>query len=196
MRVIVYDHTPNHEKGASNKEATGTRIGHWFLWLSWAVWARVLVLFGRFDACKGVSHWTEAQQWLLSQEYVEELQIWCHGSEGNIWFGEEFVTGLDISRIAKVMRPGSLLWLRACSTFGTHRGQVFAGNLAYSLGCKVAGHTRTIGLRQSGLHSLLPGQAAYWSVAEGVGADDADPPFYTNGDHSVSCFASNIPKGW
>src|SRR5262249_1806712 len=125
------------------------------------------------DGGLGVASWGEALDWLAEVEpgaRVAEIQFWGHGQWGQACFAGEPIDESALTpghehhgRLARVrerMLPGAegLWWFRCCDTFGTPRGQAFARAWTRFFGCRAAGHTHVIGVWQSGLHSLLPGE--------------------------------------
>ncbi len=99
------------------------------------------------------------------------------------------------------LAPGALIWFRTCETFGARAGIALAERLADFTGARVAGHTHIIGLHQSGLHGLAPGQRADWAEDEGLleGTPESpqrarrSAPWRTN---TITCFASSVPARW
>jgi hypothetical protein len=73
--------------------------------------------------------------------------------------------------------------------------------LADFFGCRVAGHTYTIGYWQSGLHSLVPGALPDWPLDEGLAAGAPRMPTRSlasspDAPHTISCLVGEIPDGW
>lgn len=140
---------------------------------------------GRVDACKGVSKWTEALEWIADhapERKIAEIQFWGHGKWGAAKIGSasfgvhcllrdhELKAPLD--KIAARMLPAEkgLIWFRTCETFGAAPGHAFAAAISDRLGCRAAGHTYIIGPLQSGLHSILPGATPHWADDEALTA--------------------------
>ncbi len=173
-------------------DRTCTGIG-WRPGLSHA-WASGQLLYwglGRIDAALGVDTWDDAFAWLATyggDRPIAEIQYWGHGKWGSARAGTQVFDKDALSptsrwqphleRISDRMASGrdGLFWFRTCETFGCVPGQDFAQRLADQLGCRVAGHTFIIGHWQSGLHSLLPGNAPTWSVHEGLREGTPESP--------------------
>lgn len=194
LRLMVYDR--NSSAGR-------------FLVTSWKLGGKLYGALGRLDDHYGADTWAEALKWLASHrapEPIEEVQFWGHGKWGEARIG---VTCLDATMLSPShpqhqallavrsrLVPGSgLWWFRTCSTFGTAKGHAFARAFTSFLGCRAAGHTFIIGLHQSGLHSLGPGETPAWPVDEGVanGAPLWSRPFAKN---TITCFHGKIPAGY
>lgn len=183
MRINIYDSNP------------GAGVGQWFLKVSWFLGCFFQKLFGVIDDYYGYSSWPVAQASLPAG--ITQLQYWGHGSPGRIWMAGRAITAQDLLVLKDKLAPGALVWFRTCSAFQGDRGHLFAKTLADGLGCRVAGHTRIIGLFQGGLHSLAPAQAPSWPATEG----EFPPSFWRSlglkwGSNTVTCFAVKVPEGW
>jgi hypothetical protein len=169
LRLLIYDGTPNERER--------------LLRASWSTGARLYRALGRIDAYHGARSWSDALDWLTTfrrGEAIEEVQLWSHGHWGRALLGDEVLDERAFDRghrlrdrierlRARMLPPGrSLFWFRTCETFGAHAGQRFAERIAGELDACVAGHTYVIGVLQSGLHGLRPGERAHWSEAEGL----------------------------
>ena len=171
LRLLAYDAT--------------CRGGTWAPGLStaWGAGAALYRALGRLDAARGVASWSEALAFLASHEpeaALEEVQFWGHGRFGCVFVGKErlgvdelaspaHAAALDAiaARLARGRAP--LVWLRTCEAFGGPSGHAFARALSRRLGCRVAGHTHVIGVVQSGLVSLAPGDEPAWPTSMGLG---------------------------
>lgn len=178
MRAVIYDATdtsPNPEL----KDA-------------WRTAARLYKALGRFDRILGAASWGHAISWLHGLGRVDEVQYWGHGSPGRVWLQGH---ALDVERLEGIDVRG-LFWFRTCASFAGPLGHQFAHEATSALGCRVAAHTRNIGLWQSGLVSLTPGERPHWSVKDGL--DDEGKPRGSApwAPHTVSCLESRIPRGW
>ncbi len=91
-------------------------------------------------------------------------------------FEQNTAPSLDRLRTRLLHDGRALVWFRTCETFGARAGQSFARALADRLGARVAGHTYVIGVLQSGLHGLLPGNAPHWDPNEGLARGTPDSP--------------------
>lgn len=165
VRLMVFDRTCTRSPigpGLSHAWAAG---GHLYRWL------------GRVDAWTGAASWDEALAFLTSARAparVDDVQIWAHGHPGGARMrddvldvgalspGHRLHAGLLALR-ARLSGPEALVWFRTCETFAGDAGQRFARGLADLLGCRVAGHTRVIGVRQPGLYVVGPEQDGPWS---------------------------------
>lgn len=194
LRLMVYDR--NSSAGR-------------FLLTAWKVGGPLYGALGRIDAWYGAGSWDEALKWLASYRApapIAEVQFWGHGKWGQVLIGD---TQLDaalpeprrsqqsplLQVRERLVRGTGLWWFRTCSTFGTARGQAFARAWASFLGCRVAGHTFLIGLHQSGLHSLGPGESPSWSVDEGVAGE---VPLWSRpgAPNTITCFHGKVPAGY
>jgi hypothetical protein len=171
LRLLAYDAT--------------CKGGTWAPGLStaWGAGAALYRGLGRLDAASGVASWSEALGFLASHEpdaALEEVQFWGHGRFGCVFVGKErlgveelassaHAEALDAiaARLARARAP--LVWLRTCEAFGGPSGHAFARALSRRLGCRVAGHTHVIGVLQSGLVALAPGDEPAWPATMGLG---------------------------
>lgn len=189
LKLLVYD-------GTSKQGETPLRT-------SWAAGARLYRGLGRIDAYLGASSWSEALAWCIRQpgdEPIEEIQFWGHGKWGEARIADDrlgassFDADHHHAGLLYALRPrllprgGSLVWFRTCETFGARAGQQFAELLTRELDVRGAGHTYVIGVLQSGLHGLRPGETPTWSDAEGLSAGTPDWPC---GAHDSSASAPN-----
>lgn len=175
LRLLVFDTTCRPK---------GPGVG---LSTAWSVGARLYRARGLVDASMGVRSWAEALSFLASHggaEPIREIQYWGHGTFGKVWVAKD---ALDTSRLASpelrvpldrvrdrlaaAREEGHepLVWLRTCEAFGGPSGHTFAAALASRLGARVAGHTHVIGVLQSGLVALRPGEAPSWPSSMGLG---------------------------
>jgi hypothetical protein len=136
---------------------------------------------GRLDRAYGAASWGAALTWLAEVEPdrpIEQIQIWSHGLFGAVLMDGEALDATALSpghphhqkllRVRQRLVPDALWWFRTCETFGTTHGQAFARAWTSFFGCRAAGHTHIIGVWQSGLHLLAPGEDPAWSPGEGV----------------------------
>jgi len=175
LRLLVYDATC---KGSFPVPGLSS---------AWGTGARLYGALGRIDAARGVRNWQEALEFLAlygEGKPVREVQYWGHGTFGKIWIAKE---ALHRERLADpavaprleqlaarfaLAREGGhepLFWIRTCETMGGPSGQAFAKALTRTLGCRVAGHTHVIGVLQSGLVALRPGEEPAWPADMGLG---------------------------
>lgn len=172
----------------------------------------------RLDAVKGVSSWSEALAWLVSDEAtdgapIEEIQYWGHGRWGKVLVDRD---GLDaaafrslhplhasLERLRERLVPGggALVWLRTCEAFGAEAGLDLAERMADFFGARVAGHTHVIGALQSGLHGLRPGHRPDWSPAEGLSEGTPSAPVRAHGSspwrpRTIHCLDGRVPEAW
>ena len=174
LRLLVFDAT-----------CEGSRLvpGLSRAWSSGALLYRGL---GRIDAAVGVRSWAEALAFLATHEAPRpsaEVQYWGHGNFGRILVANDVLdtralassehrASLDAlrERLDRSRASGHepLVWLRTCEAFGGEKGQTFAKALATRLEARVAGHTHVIGVLQSGLVSLRPGEEPSWPLTLGV----------------------------
>lgn len=202
LRLLVYDRT-----------CVGRFVG---LSSAWGAGAFLYRAQGRIDAAFGATCWSEALDWLATfggALPIGEIQYWGHGKWGRAFIARDmldsqsFIRGhalfdrLEAVRERLLPDGQSLLWLRTCESFGAHSGIDFAQALANGFGACVAGHTHIIGVLQSGLHGLAPGQKPMWSPWEGLAAGTPDKPARAFGSspfrpQTISCFDGHIPDAW
>jgi hypothetical protein len=180
---------------------------------AWQVGRGLYGALGRLDGACGAASWAEALDWLASQEAdrrIAEVQFWGHGQWGLARLGDERLDEGSLApghahrprleRIAERMLPGAagLWWFRTCETFGTAAGHAFAQAWTGFLGCRGAGHTYVIGVWQSGLHSLLPGETPRWSVDEGLRPAPASYalPSRPGAPNTITCLHGKVPAGY
>ena len=183
---------------------------------AWGVGARLYSALGRLDAHFGASSWREALSFLAEfrkTEQLSEVQFWGHGKWGDCRIAADTL-GLRalsprhphaplLGAIRDRFKKGAagLFWLRTCESFGAERGHEFAQALGDFLNCRVAGHTYVIGVWQSGLHSLLPGERPSWPSDEGLSDGTPSAPLRAlssvpNAPNTITCFDGRIPDGW
>ena len=171
MRVVIYDST-------AGALSTLWRLGAW-----------LAVRRGHAHESHAVHSWAGLVNLLdgLRGKRIMSISLWGHGSRASPQLGGAPLDSATLDQIAERVRaaiagPEAVFWFRSCSTFATSAGQRWAERCARSFGCRVAGHTFSIGRgrsvfaawqwgAQSGLHVLRPGEAATWPAIEGVGAD-------------------------
>ena len=182
---------------------------------AWGAGQHLYRALGRLDAGYGASSWTEALDWLGSHggdARIAEIQFWGHGRWGDARIANQRLDRaalepghphhLALSRIRDRLLPGAegLWWFRTCETFGTATGQAFAAAWTRFFGCRAAGHTYVIGVWQSGLHTLMPGQAPSWPVDEGLPAGQVNPGIAQRSGpgapNTITCFHGAIPAGY
>jgi hypothetical protein len=200
LKLLVYDKT--RPKGEA------------FLRSAWSTGARLYKALGHIDAFYGASDWPSALQWLASvhpDRKVQEIQYWGHGRWGAALIqGESLsIASLEpahahaplLARVRERLQPSSLIWFRTCETFGAQPGQRFAEQLAVHMGCRVAGHTHEIGVFQSGLQGLRPGEKAHWPESEGLAQGTPGAPERSHMSHPKSprglhFMNARIPAAW
>ena len=202
MRLMLYDRT-----------CTG---GQWPVGLThaWRVGGPLYRSWGRIDAWHGASSWEEGLDWLAhvgTDAPIEEIQFWGHGRWGRALIDGQALTTAALSpghaaypllqRISSRMEPNGQWWFRTCETLGAHAGHDFAQRWSDFMGCAVAGYTFVIGVWQSGLHRLRPGERPHWSLWEGIrrGRPEAPEKAYGSGPtrpHTISFLDGRVPTGW
>lgn len=187
MRVTVYDKNP------------GVGIVQWGLKVSWFLGCWIQKLFGAVDKYYGASSWEDALAWLSVQGApLKSIQYWGHGSPGTIWLAQ---MAMPVDKFIETVKPkvvpDSIIWWRVCSAFQGLKGQGFSKRLANELDCTIAGHTRTIGPMQGGLHTRKPNTEPSWPVTDGelpstiltmLGID--------TGNNTILCTTTKVPEGW
>lgn len=187
MKVAVYDKNPG---------GGGTWQG--FLCLTWKIGCFIHKLFGLLDDYYGASSWDDAFKWLETRpKPLTMVQYWGHGSPGAAWLAQIRFTEADFKRLIPSMTPSSTLWFRTCSTFQGEAGYTLSKYLCDLLQCTVAGHTKTIGFFQPGLHTRRPNEIPSWKVTE---ADAGNSKLVYMGlqidSRTIFCLRASIPKGW
>lgn len=178
---------------------------------AWSAGARLYRARGWIDLARGVDSWQEALDWLCSVEPgrpIAQIQFWGHGKWGTCRVGEDELTARSLERghphrqllerIRDRLAPDALWWLRTCETFGADRGQAFARAWSSFFDCRSAGHTYVIGVLQSGLHVLRPGEMPRWSPAEGLAEGTPGAPVRAlwsrpDAPNTISCFEGVLP---
>ncbi|PRP89882.1 hypothetical protein ENSA5_69880 [Enhygromyxa salina] len=183
---------------------------------SWQVGGLLYSALGRLDGWRGFPDWTRALTWLAehrADEAIGEVQFWGHGKWGCAKIDGETL-GIDsldrehahndaLRAIRERMRGAEqpLWWFRTCETFGADSGRAFARGWTEFFDCRAAGHTYIIGLYQSGLHTLAPGQRPSWSTDEGLVEGTPDDPRQAlwskrREPNTITCFHGRIPPGF
>jgi len=175
---------------------------------SWITGGKFYKLFRSVEHHSGFESWIDALKWINSVEpdkKINSLQFWGHGSPGRVWINEEYLSARSLlassehkqhlDSLKKRLTKDSLVWFRSCNVFAGKEGKLFASMISASLNCRVASHTFIIGPWQSGLHSIVPGQAPYWSDEEGYDGEKRlwSMPWSTN---TIFCLTGKIPEGW
>jgi hypothetical protein len=192
------------------------RKGESLLRTAWALGSKLYRLLGRVDASYSAKSWADALTWLTRQgehACIDEIQFWGHGTWGNVYIANDILSirslcedhvhyALLQTLKGKLRTDGSsLVWFRTCETFGAAAGQAFAAKLTRLLNAKAAGHTHIIGVWQSGLHGLNPGEAPHWSASEGLKDGSAENPKTAHGSwpnsvRSLHFMNGEIPEAW
>lgn len=166
MRLVIYDANP------------GPGLNNAFLKTAWQTWAWKQKQTGEADAVFGARYWSEAILWARQQKRITSLQYWGHGSSGAVWCGGDFLSTDRLEILRDFFAPDGYLWFRTCYTFKSLAGRLFARKVSDTLGVKVAGHTKLIGLTQPGLQILKPNESPNWLEEYG---------------ETVWCFQSKLP---
>ncbi len=198
LRLLVYDATC---------EGEGLLPGLSTVWRAGSYLYRGL---DRIDAAFGARTWAEALDFLAHHgegRPLAEVQYWGHGNFGKLLLGRDALDARGLSEgphvgavdaVVARMEKGEdgLLWLRTCEAFGGRSGHGFARALASRFGCRVAGHTHVIGVLQSGLETLLPGEEPGWPEEQGVtpaGEGATGRPSLPGEPHTVSFLTGSLP---
>jgi len=183
MILIVYDPTDR-----------------WLSWI-WRLGAWLYCLLGWADEVYTNADLDSALSEMPLSEDVEELQFWCHGSPGRIYWNGKEKTANDFKR--PLVRSGGLLWFRSCGTMAGLSGRDFCDALSSRFSCRVAAHTYSIGQWgwQSGLH-VHDSQRPYWNwvLEEGVRAGPIENPRKLRPSglwepNTVTALTPKIPEG-
>lgn len=204
LRLMIYDRTctgPRLRPGLSHA---------W--WTGGVLYSRLL---RRLHAWHGASSWAEALAWAAQVHpgrEIAELQFWGHGKWGRAYIDRDpldaaaLIPGhplhASLAAIRERLRgPEALWWFRTCESFGAAPGQDFARRLTDFMGCRAAGHTYIIGVWQSGLHSLRPGETPTWSPLEGLKEGPVDDPRAAlwsrrREPNTIHCLSGHVPEGY
>jgi hypothetical protein len=182
---------------------------------AWSAGSGLYRASGSLDRSYGAHSWSEALEWLATVEparQIAQIQFWGHGKWGEVRIDGEplSVASLreqhehaDKLRAIRKRLTGhdALWWFRSCETFGAAIGHEFAKRWVDYFGCRAAGHTYIIGFWQSGLHSLSPGEQAYWPDDEGLAEGTPEAPQRARWSrpwhgHTISCLSSSFPPSW
>ena len=181
---------------------------------AWSTGGPLYRQLGRLDAHAGASTWEEGLRWLAEvggDEPIEEIQFWGHGNFGRANMANQALTVDALSashplrpwldRVAARLTPTSQWWFRTCDTFGGAPGHQFAQHWSDFMGCSVAGHTYVIGIWQSGLHRLQPGDSPHWSMWEGLRKGTPEKPQSSFGSrpwkpNTIHFLQGEVPAGW
>jgi len=221
LRLMIYDTSDRKAVSKALKKAAPDPFDSLIdsldidLGLSHSWWAGGLLFrkLRRFDHVAGFDNWADALAWVASvggAKALREVQFWGHGSPGKVWMKNSPMTKRafedpnffgPLMQIKDRLTTESLLWFRTCATFCAVRGQEFAVEWANQMNCRVAAHTYNIGLFQSGLHSLGPGETPRWPATEGISEGTPDNPqvlrwsmpWCTN---TVFALQSHLPLYW
>lgn len=163
--------------------------------LAWLAWAHAMRLRG-YRVIAATS-WDDAIDRL--PEGITELQVIGHGGPAMSFMGGKALTSKHLASLRKFLAPGALVWFRQCLVFWGKNGQAFARHVALELGCRVAGHTRIIGLVDnlrlfaSGLYVAHPGGPTDWPMESGNPRD-----FKSSRKQPRTIFASALkfPSEW
>ncbi|MGE3456300.1 MAG: hypothetical protein AB7O24_14410, partial [Kofleriaceae bacterium] len=177
---------------------------------AWSVGGALYGALRRLDDWYGAATWSEGLDWLNDRsktQPIAEVQFWGHGEWGCAYIEEQKLTidalapGHELHERLRLLKtrliPGGKArwWFRTCETFGTAAGHEFARAWTRFFDCTAAGHTHTINILQSGLHTLAPDQEPTWPVDEGV--VPGQPRGKTSGLFSpstITCFHNAIPR--
>lgn len=188
MKVIIYDRTP------------GPGLMNFFLAISWRVGAWFQKVFGPIHLVIAASSPKEINKLLiegLGGRRATEIQYWGHGSVGRTWIsGQEMNEVTWWQALGSKVVPGSTVWFRTCSTFQGEHGKVFAQGVADYLMVRAAGHTRTVGIIQGGLHTCTPGFPPAWDSNEGELSGWLATLGLKWGPKSVFFWSTSVPDGW
>lgn len=202
LRLAVYDRT-----------CCGARLRPG-LSHAWAAGGLLYGALGRLDAWHGAASWAEALDWIAAHEAeapIREIQYWGHGRWGRVLLAGEPLDAAALApghphhdrlvRIRGRLRPDgeALWWFRTCETFGREAGRAFARAWSRFFGCRAAGHTYVIGVLQSGLHCLRPGDEPGWPAEEGLPPGEPDPRVALRSrpgaPNTITCLHGAIPAG-
>jgi hypothetical protein len=182
VRVILYDNTENS-------------IKEWF-------WRRYVQVRRGWKKI-GVSSWDDAYEKVLGAvrpgTRLMELQWWGDGSPGAPRINGKTPPDDFWQPLSTLVTPDSLVWFRMCSVLFGRKGQSFAERTADELACRVAGHTRVIGVWQSGLCSVRPGVIQPFFPLDGYRWKEEDWQKNTSGwrePRTIFCARMSVPGGW
>lgn len=204
LKVMIYDDTD------LRKAPEDIKPDQFGLTASWLLGGLFYRWFAWLTKTKGVSSWDEAFEYLLnlklkSGQLIWEIQFWGHGQAGRAFIDGDPFQEKDLEpggryhekmlELSARLDPKGHIWFRTCSTAHGVKGKMFMELLAKMAGCTVAAHTFIIGVWQSGLHTVEPGEAASWPVKEGVAQGEALWS-HKRAPNTISFLHGFIPRGW
>lgn len=181
---------------------------------SWTVGGGLYKALRWVDVCKGFSDWGAALDWIAALEpgrQISQIQIWGHGSPGRSWMNGRALTAKSLTpghkynmvlrQIAERMTDDGVIWFRNCSVFAGQVGRDFGRTWANELDVRIAAHTHVIGVFQSGLHTIGPGEEPRWPADEGIAEGTPDHILKTRNSmpwspNTVFMLSSGIPRNW
>lgn len=170
---------------------------------SWGIGAFSMWFRDRTDGMLGALSWGEVFAWLKNRakiKLIKELQIWSHGSPGEVYINGEKLTNYlkeNIKDFKSFMHPEGLIWFRTCATFHGKKGKEFAINMTNIFNCKIAAHSFKIGFpTHSGLHLLKPNEKPKWPDKEGINKNGELQRSYFWRNNTIMFWQNIIPKGW
>lgn len=159
MIVIVYDPTDR-----------------WLSWV-WRLGAWLYCVLGWADEAYADADFGTTLSLLPLSDDIEEIQFWCHGSPGRIYWNRREKISNDFKQ--PLVQEGGLIWFRSCGTMAGLSGRRFCDELSEKLNCRIAAHTYSIGQWgwQSGLHVHDHRKPCWnWVLEEGVRAGPIENP--------------------
>jgi len=184
MKIIVFDTTEG------------------WLTLTWRIGAWLYCALGWADEYYSGPDLKEVLDRLPAADDIHEIQFWCHGWAGYIYWNKHFFNQKFFKE--PLTRPGGVLWFRSCSTIAGISGRTFAQAVAEKCQCKVAAHTYLVGQwgLQSGLRVYDPQEPAWdWPLDEGIieGPLEAPNKFKSSGffkPRTITVLTHSIPENW
>jgi hypothetical protein len=179
MKIILFDSSENGIKEWFWRRYVQARVG----------WKKI-----------GVSSWADAKEKILEAvrpgTRLMELQCWGDGSPSMPCINGKTPPDAFWQTLSNLVTPESLVWFRMCSVFYGNTGFSFADSMVQQLGCRVAGHTRTIGVWQSGLYSRWPNREPNFDWDRNAVDDwtkNKSGPFQPR---TIFCAKMSFPESW
>lgn len=180
---------------------------------SWLVGGRLYEHFGAIDDCHGFSNWADALTWLVNYEperKISQIQVWGHGSPGKSWIKGEPLHRMSVLKgphelslraVGERMTDDGVIWFRNCSVACGEAGRRFMRTWADELDVRIAAHTHVIGLFQSGLHTLGPGEEPKWPATEGINEGHPERVMSCRNSmpwspNTIFMLKGSIPENW
>ena len=172
----------------------GEGLVHEALPFIWRIGATFGQLMGRFDhvvvAKSKEQVFRELARIARETGSIGELEIWAHGSPGEVCLGGEPLTAHNLHRVSShamagdsLFQPQASIYFRSCSTLRGEDGEKFALTVQSGFDIAVvAGHDRTIHVAHAGMRHLTSAgfqdapARSFLDLRPLVASPDSSPP--------------------